>query len=173
VSLLDLYPTVCRLVDVEPPEGLDGRDLSKAVRTGTEPEAKPIVVDCFGMFGNDDLHYRMVRDGRYKYVRFRDAPELLFDLEADPLETENIAADATESRDRLRERVDESLDFAEVDSRRKRDEELAREYRLATPKGGPNQYHMPDGRVIDGDTLLYHPHVITDDPTAAYHDYPK
>jgi len=173
VSLLDLYPTVCRLVDAEPPEGLDGRDLSKAVRTGTEPEAKPIVVDCFGMFGNDDLHYRMVRDGRYKYVRFRDAPELLFDLEADPLETENIAADAIESRDRLRERVDESLDFAEVDSRRKRDEELAREYRLATPKGGPNQYHMPDGRVIDGDTLLYHPHVITDDPTAAYHDYPK
>jgi choline-sulfatase len=177
VSLLDLYPTLCHLVDVAPPDDLDGRDRSGAVKTGTEPDSHPVIVDCFGMFGNDHLHYRMVRDGRYKYVQFRDAPELLFDLETDPLETTNRAADpdadASAALQRLRGVVDESLDFAEVDRRRKRDAERAREYRLATPKGGPNQYHMPDGRVIDGDTLLYHPHVITDDPTAAYDDYPN
>lgn len=177
VSLLDLYPTLCGLLDVEQPNGLDGRDLSDAVRTGTEPDSEPVVVDCFGMFGNDDLHYRMVRDGRYKYVQFRDAPELLFDLETDPLETNNLAADAeadvTDTLHRLRETVNESLHFADIDRRREQDEQMASEYRLATPKGGPNQYHMSDGRVIDGDTLLYQPHVITDDPTAAYHDYPK
>jgi len=176
VSLLDLYPTLCNLVNVEPPSDLDGRDLSDTVRNGAEPGPRPVVVDCFGMFGNDNLHYRMIRDGRYKYIGFRDAPELLFDLEEDPLETENRAADdnggTVEPLERLRRTVEQSLDFAEVDRRRERDEQMAREHRLATPKGGPNQYHMSDGRVIDGDTLLYHPHVITDDPTAAYHDYP-
>jgi choline-sulfatase len=176
VSLLDLYPTLCSLVDIKPPDGLDGRDLAEAVKNGTEPERKPVVVDCFGMFGNDDLHYRMVRDGRYKYVRFRDAPELLFDLSADPLETRNLAAsddvDVTETLQRFRA-ITQALDFDAADQRRKRDEQMAEEHRLATPKGSPNQYHMPDGRVIDGDTLLYQPHVITDDPSAAYHDYPE
>jgi len=174
VSLLDLYPTLCHLVGVDPPGDLDGRDLSEAVRTGTEPASEPVVVDCFGMFGNEDLHYRMVRDGRYKYVQFRDAPEVLFDLQTDPLETTDLAGDDTEAPlERLREHVRQSLDFDALDRQRERDERLARAHRLATPKGGPNQYHTPDGRIIDGDTLLYHPHVITDEPSVAYHDYPE
>jgi len=175
VSLLDLYPTLCGLMGATPPDDLDGRDLSTAVETGSEPPDKPVQVDCFGMFGNENLHYRMVRDGRYKYVRFRDAPELLFDIEADPLERRNLAdSDDTDAPlQRLRQLVTDSLDFDAIDSHRARDERMAREHRLATPNGGPNQYHMPDGRVIDGDTLLYHPHVITDDPEVAYEDYPE
>lgn len=174
VSLLDLFPTVCALADVEAPTALDGRDRSAAIRTGTEPEAEPVFVDCFGMFGHEDLHYRLVRDGRYKYVRFRDAPDRLFDLAVDPDETRNLADDADTGApmERLHQLVDVSLDFEAVDRQRARDEAMADDHRLATPKGGPNQYHLPDGRVIDGDTLLYHPHVITDDPSLAYDDYP-
>jgi len=176
VSLLDLYPTVCGLVGVDPPGDLDGVDLSAAVRTGSEPDRPPVVVDCFGMFGREDLHYRMVRDGRYKYVQFRDAPELLFDLAADPLERHDLADavrdDASDTLARLRSRVAESLDFAAVDRKRRRDERLAERFRLVTAKGDPNQYHMPDGRVVDADTLLYHPHVITDDASVTYHDHP-
>jgi len=176
VSLLDLYPTLCHLADVDPPDDLDGRDLSGAITAGAEPTTEPVVVDCFGMFGNPDLHYRMVRDGQYKYVKFRDAPELLFDLAADPLERHNLAAnrndEAEEALGRLRNRVERSLDFADVDRKREQDERMAEDYRLPTPKGGPNQYNMPDGRVIDADTLLYHPQVITDAPEAAYDDYP-
>lgn len=173
VSLLDLFPTLCGLVGVDPPGDLNGHDRSAAVREGTEPDPEPVVVDCFGMVGNPDLHYRMVRDGQYKYVRFRDAPELLFDLQADPLERRNLAdkEDAPAALAELRSFVDDSLSFADADERRERDERLAERYRLPTPKGDPNQYHV-DGRVIDADTLLYHPHVVTDDPAAAYDDYP-
>jgi hypothetical protein len=32
---------------------------------------------------------------------------------------------------------------------------------------------MPDGTVVDADTPLYRPHVLTEDPTAAFDDYPE
>jgi len=176
VSLVDLYPTVCGLVGVDPPTGLDGENLSRTVREGVEPDRDPVVVDCFGMFGHEEFHYRMLREDRYKYVRFRDAPELLFDVVADPFERRNLAEDGAGDADslaRLRDTVEKSIDFAAVDHKREQDRQMASNYQLPTSKGGPNQYHMPDGRVVDADTVLYHPHVISDDPSQTYHDYPE
>lgn len=128
-----------------------------------------------GMVG-PQFEYRMVRDGKYKYVQFRDAPELLFDLEADPHEQQNLAPEA-EGQDRealeyLRDYVDDGLDFDVVDEKRARHHELTQQFQLGASQGGPNQYHLPDGRVIDADTPLYQPHVITERPDIAFDDYP-
>jgi arylsulfatase A-like enzyme len=72
----------------------------------------------------DQWAFRAVRDGRYKYVQFLDAPELLFALEADPLERTNLAPDAdgeTEDvLDRLRSLVDRTFDFEAAAERRRR-----------------------------------------------------
>ena len=40
---------------------------------------------------SDDCCYAVIRDGHYKYVHFARLPPLLFDLRADPHETNNIA----------------------------------------------------------------------------------
>ena len=33
-------------------------------------------------------------------------------------------------------------------------------------------YHMLDGRLVAADTPLYKPHVLTEEPEAAFDDYP-
>lgn len=176
VNLIDLYPTLCGLVGAEPPDDLDGQDLSSSITAGEEPPNESVVVDCFGMFGNEALQYRMIREGDYKYVQFRDAPEVLFNLEDDPLERTNlIESDREEveaTLDRLRSYVTDSIDFEENDMKRERDAKMAEEHRLATPDGGPNQYHIPGESVFEADTALYHPHVTTNNPKIAFDDYP-
>lgn len=174
VSSLDLFPTLSTLAGVTMPANLDGTDLSDSIRTGSEPDTRPIFVD--GFFLEEDYEYRMVRDGRYKYVKFRNAPELLFDLEADPFETNNLAenpdSDTRNVLDGLRDLVDESIDFEDVNELRERHTDLKEEHRLEVPKGHPNQYLFTDGRVIDADSTIYSPSVICEDPSLVYDDYP-
>lgn len=118
----------------------------------------------------------MVRDGRYKCVKFRDAPELLFDLEPDPHELDNLAADPsgrdTAALERLRELVDETVDFDAVDRRRRRSEAEMVQYRLGLPPGTGNAYLLPDGRLVDATTPLYKPDVLADDPSVVFDDWP-
>lgn len=119
VSLLDLFPTFCGLAGIDPPEDLDGADLSEAIRTGSEPERGPVFFDHLRP---DQWDFRAVRDGRYKYIQFPDAPELLFGVEADPLEkTNQIPTSDGETKavlNRLRSLVDRTFDFEAARERR-------------------------------------------------------
>lgn len=181
VSLTDLYPTLCSLADIEAPDE-DSRDLASSLRTGTEPESQPVFVDGFfleSMSGDTDTYqYRTVRYDKYKYVRFKNAPELLFDLDVDPLETRNLAEDEAmrddeddEALEALRTLTNETVDFDEIDEIRKQDRELKDEYKFGPSKGDPNQYHFPDGRIINADSAIYNPHVICEHPDVVYDDY--
>ncbi|MFB6173290.1 MAG: sulfatase-like hydrolase/transferase [Halobacteriales archaeon] len=177
VSLLDLYPTLCSLVGADVPGDLDGADLSGAVRTGDEPDRGPVVCDNLTPRWGEGTEFRMVREGGYKYVAFRDAPELLFDLGADSLEQENLAPGAegadAEALERLRGFVDDTMDFEAAEAERERDERDLREnHRLGAPEGSGNAYLMADGRVVDADAPLYRPHVLIEDPGAAFGDWP-
>ncbi|MFB6217759.1 MAG: sulfatase [Halobacteriaceae archaeon] len=169
VSLLDLYPTLCGLAGVGYPDDLDGADLSDAVRTGAEPDRAPVVSDLL-MPRRGEYACRVVRDGRYKYVGFRDAPELLFDVIADPYERENLAAGggpddpaAGDALDRLRAHVEETVDFDALEAQQERDREALSAHDRDLPQGtSGNMYHLPDGRVVDADTALYEPSVVGD-----------
>ena len=172
-SLVDLYPTLCGLCGVDAPEGLDGADLSTAIRAGREPDRGPVVTDQFS-----GMDYRMVRDGDYKYIRFRDDdPEVLIDLAEDPLERHNLAPDATGTDagalERLRSFVDDTLDFEAIVEQRERDQELAHDHRIGAPTGiAGNAYRLRTGQIVDAgiavtkpDVLLEHPErVLIDDP---------
>jgi choline-sulfatase len=177
VSLADLFPTLCSLSGVEPPAGLDGVDLSGAVATGDAPEPRRIVCDNFtDSFGN--LEYRMVREGRWKYVEFPEGEDVLVDLERDPEEFENLAPDAdgeaADALDRLRGHVDETVDWGAVRATRRRDEEALPDYYLGVyGSDAPiNAYTLPDGRVVEADTPLYDPNVIAEVPERIYDDWP-
>lgn len=87
VYLSDLVPTVCELLGVEPPAEIDGRSLAPILRgeaTG--------VRDVLGLAYKDVQ--RALTDGRWKLIRYPlvDVTQL-FDLERDPHETRDLAAD--------------------------------------------------------------------------------
>lgn len=85
--LLDIFPTLCSLLGVEPPDGLDGRDLAPVWR-GESAAVRDSVFTAFR-----DL-MRAVRDDRWKLIRYPKIDHVqLFDLAADPHETKNLAGD--------------------------------------------------------------------------------
>jgi choline-sulfatase len=171
-SLLDLYPTLCSLAGVEYPADLDGADLSSAVETGAEPDRGPVVCDTTAGLA-EGLAFRMVRDGDYKYVRFRDAPPLLFDVAADPEETENLAGEEMpEAGEELAAYAERTLDFEAVEAGVERAREERAKHELPIPPGTGNAYLMPDGRLVDAATPLYQPDELAWEPADVFEDFP-
>ena len=66
----------------------------------------------------------MIRDGNHKYIHYVDGPPQLFDLAADPLETEDVATDPRHAdvRARLEGTLRGLLDPEGVDDRAKVDQ---------------------------------------------------
>lgn len=89
--LFDVFPTVCDLVGAEIPGGLDGIS-QRPVIEGKSPGLRDSL-----FFAYRDVQ-RAVRDERYKLIRY---PQVnvtqLFDLQADPDERRNLAADPSQA----------------------------------------------------------------------------
>jgi choline-sulfatase len=169
VSLLDLYPTICKLCGVAPPDGLDGTDLSAATRGG-DPDRGPVVADSFSETYGEGTEFRAVVDGDDKYVRFRDAPDRRFDLAADPGETRDLSGEdgGTEVL-----RHAEELDFSEALERRERDRAARTDSELAINRGTTgNAFLLDDRRLVDADVTLYKPDLLAEDPEVVFEDWP-
>ncbi len=98
--LLDLFPTLCEMVDLPTPETVEGRSLAPVVRG----EAQAVYDNLFFAYMEEQ---RAVRDDRWKLVEYMGEAERvtqLFDIVADPWETANLAAtpDMDEQLVRLR-----------------------------------------------------------------------
>jgi arylsulfatase A-like enzyme/Tfp pilus assembly protein PilF len=98
VSLADLAPTLASLLGVPSDgKGLDGRDLSRSLVGGKEPEVEDVYAETeyprlFGWSG-----IAAVRRGAKKYIS---APTReLYDLASDPGEARNLASGSTEIED--------------------------------------------------------------------------
>lgn len=89
VSGLDVLPTVCDYAGVEAPEHVRGRSLRPLLQ-GDAVEWREFVPAEVQKTG------RMIRTAQYKYVTYEGDPVAqLFDMQSDPGETKNLAADAT------------------------------------------------------------------------------
>jgi len=109
VGLVDVAPTLAELGGVTLPEPADGRSIAAALRSGTEPEARPL----FGIRPRLEKPYRehfgekrYVRTERWKLIRGEDTPDELYDLAADPSELNNLVAARPEIANGLRETLD-------------------------------------------------------------------
>lgn len=100
-ELRDLFPTVCDLCGVGIPAGLDGQSLfSDSFRRD----------DLHGEHTNGELSNQWMTDGREKYCWFsQSGRELLFDLENDPNELHDLAAEKPERVAFWRKRLVEEL----------------------------------------------------------------
>ncbi|MGE9291364.1 MAG: sulfatase [Puniceicoccales bacterium] len=86
VSLLDLYPTLAELCGLEAPDVLEGRSLVPLLQ---DPDlAWPYPALSTNFEGN-----HAVRSERYRYIRYQDGSEELYDHETDPNEWTNLAGD--------------------------------------------------------------------------------
>jgi len=164
VGLVDLLPTLTSLSGVPVPEGVDGTNLSKVVTHDESAPDRPIVCDALTPRWGDGTEFRMVRQGRYKYVRFRNAPPLAFDLQVDPGEQHNLLQREEELPGPLQALATfaaDSMDFDEAESERvERDGNLKDQYAHNAPASTGNLYAMPSGELINADDTLYSPTTI-------------
>jgi choline-sulfatase len=178
VGQVDLFPTLCALAGVATPEGLDGADLSPAARgEGPVPE-RPVFCDALTPRWGAGTEFRSIRWRRFKYVVFRDAPPLFFDLADDPGEQRNLivrgaTGAAAEALAYLERFANESIDFEAAERERiERDGSLRADYAQDLPPAAGNLYLMPSGKLVDADAVLYRPAVISEDPEEAFGDFP-
>jgi choline-sulfatase len=93
VSLVDLAPTIMAAVGENPygwADGLPGRSLFEIGREPDDP--KRTVFSEYHAFGSPTAAF-MLRSGRHKYNHYVGYRPELFDLETDPGEERNLAAD--------------------------------------------------------------------------------
>lgn len=87
VSLVDIYPTIVELTDIEKPfHSLDGTSLLPLLKTSYNPFAS----DRYAITSNGHGTHSIVK-GRYRYVQYFDGTEELYDSKADPDEFQNLA----------------------------------------------------------------------------------
>jgi choline-sulfatase len=88
VSGVDLAPTLCDLAGLAAPPNVRGRSLRPLL------EGKTVAWRDF-VHAEVGVRGRMIRTDRYKYVAYQGDPvEQLFDMQADPGETRNLAGDS-------------------------------------------------------------------------------
>lgn len=179
VALIDLFPTLCTLAGADSPAGLDGADLSAVITEAGDAPERPVFCDNLVPRWGEGNEFRMIRWGHYKYVRFRNAPPLFFDLADDPDEQKNLVErgmsdEAQKAFDYAKAIAQDTMDFDAAERERtQRDGTLHDDYPLHVPPSNGNLYLLPSGKLVNADNALYNPTVISDNPAETFGDWPE
>ena len=84
VSLIDVFPTLADLAGLPVPEHLDGKSIKPQLADPTEKRSP--VISSYGE-GNT-----AIRSTRWRYIRYEDGSEELYDHASDPHEWKNLAS---------------------------------------------------------------------------------
>jgi len=104
----DLFPTLAEVGGAKTPSGLDGTSMVRALRGQSQPDHAPFYWEF-----HERGFQQAARMGQWKGVRLsKDAPLELYDLDADPAETANVASTHPD----VVKRLDEYLKSARTDS---------------------------------------------------------
>ncbi|MGK0237533.1 MAG: choline-sulfatase [Candidatus Pelagisphaera sp.] len=170
VALIDLFPTFCDFAGAEIPLDLNGISLRDSASSNREPESRPVVCDNLIPRWGEGSEFRMVRYEQFKYIHFRNGSELFFDLQNDPLEQRDLCRrgmlDVAQSvLEELREFVKRSMDFDAAEQERiEGTARLAETYSLKGIPSHGNLYHLSDGRIVNGEEVVYNPTVVASGP---------
>jgi hypothetical protein len=86
---------------LDPPEDLDGQSLVTLLRDPEAPRSTPALTTRQG-------RHHAVRTDRWRYIRYSDGSEELYDHDSDPMEWKNLAYDAAHAK--TKQRLDVALD---------------------------------------------------------------
>lgn len=86
-ELLDIYPTLIDLCGLTPRDDLEGISLLPQLRDATAKRERPAITSH-----NQGNHG--IRTERWRYIRYADGSEELYDMVADPREWTNLAGEA-------------------------------------------------------------------------------
>lgn len=96
---VDIYPTLCELAGLPAPQGLDGASFADALKNPATMTKEAV----FHVYPRSQMMGRAVRTARYRLVEWKTIGEPadtavleLYDYEADPDETKNLAAEKPE-----------------------------------------------------------------------------
>lgn len=90
VSLVDLAPTILKLLGLPDAEDFSGQDLSPAL-LGTGPLSRPYAPSIWGIgFRNKPKFAYSVRTEQYRYTRYWNGGSELYDHATDPFEHDNL-----------------------------------------------------------------------------------
>jgi arylsulfatase A-like enzyme len=100
VRQIDIMPTVFDVLGIEPPASFDGQSLLPLITgQGEEPPDRPAFSEGT-LYGIDKVAYY---EGRYKYIlNLADGSGELYDVQADPLETDNLLDSRMADAERMR-----------------------------------------------------------------------
>ena len=92
VCSIDLFPTILEATGTELPTDrtLDGLSLLGHLKEAT-PVDRDTLVWHFPHYRHDPGPYSILRQGDWKYIKFWDGPQELYDLKNDPGESKNLA----------------------------------------------------------------------------------
>jgi arylsulfatase A-like enzyme len=88
VELLDIYPTLIDLCRLTPRDDLEGHSLAPQLGNSDTPRAWPAITSH-----NQGNH--SVRSERWRYIRYADGSEELYDMHRDPQEWTNVQSSPT------------------------------------------------------------------------------
>ena len=107
VSLIDIFPSLCELVGIGPIEGVDGVSLASLMKGEVSSRGGPVVTTW--KRGNHSI-----RTGQWRFTRYKDGSEELYDQNNDPFEWTNLVGNSHFEHERVRLR-DQIEPFCEPD----------------------------------------------------------
>lgn len=84
VSLLDIFPTLVELTNIKKPEQLDGLSLSPQLKDPKTERKAPVLISSY-------YENHSIRTKRWRYIRYKDGAEELYDHNVDQDEFKNLA----------------------------------------------------------------------------------
>lgn len=92
-ELLDVYPTLVELAGLPEDERLEGHSLVPQLRDATAPREWPAITTA-------GQHNHGIRTENWRYIRYADGSEELYDMTSDANEWHNLASDPRHEADR-------------------------------------------------------------------------
>jgi len=85
VEMLSIYPTLLELCGLPPYEKNEGKSLMSLMQSKDEEDKSRVAITTFGM------NNHAIKSNRYRYIRYEDGGEELYDHKNDPEEFKNLA----------------------------------------------------------------------------------
>jgi len=86
IDLMDVYPTLCDLAGLPIPAHVEGQSIRPLLQNPNAPWDRPAIT-------THEFNNHSVRTEKWRYIRYADGGEELYDHDKDPLEWINLAPD--------------------------------------------------------------------------------